>query len=467
MGGLGNASFSTKKLTACLIGALTMFVTACSSEDLGQDVTNQEWSDHTIWQILESQHPESIELKNYIRANASTTDPDVATYVGLVQTYGPEAVRDPVNGYRLMTMACEAGHARGCRGIARPVLMNAPSYEALVQAAEMLGESCRNGIGLSCQDLALFHAQTDFPISDHKLAVQYTELSCKSQLEDHCSFSAFGLVTVDLSLARSMLTDNCNAGSDRGCYLLARANSDKELGDLDLEFALQMFDSQCQKGLVDACNGLFYQLRLTERPERLYSDSEMTTRKACAEGETDLCVHLAAYYSSDSISEPELAYKITEMECETGVGELCFWQAEKLADGIGTIANKPRAAAIFQTLCDEGDTHACQYAVLTDPNSDTLSKAAQEAKTCELGDPQSCRMAAWSYATGDKVDANRDLAEQFFVRGCDGGIAISCYDLAELYDFARWGFEENKPMAQLFYRRACEDGMDYGCKMLQ
>jgi hypothetical protein len=82
---------------------------------------------------------------------------------------------------------------------------------------------------------------------------------------------------------------------------------------------------------------------------------------------------------------------------------------------------------------------------------------------CTAGDPGSCVNLGMIRARGlggEPVDAI--AAAELFKKGCDGGVAIGCFDLALAYDAGR-GVTVDKGHADTLYERACEAGEPRGC----
>jgi TPR repeat protein len=88
-------------------------------------------------------------------------------------------------------------------------------------------------------------------------------------------------------------------------------------------------------------------------------------------------------------------------------------------------------------------------------------------RACELGDGQACRSIGWWHVMGEQGRA-RDIkrATAHFEAGCAKGEPTSCLDLASLYDWAEFGFPENKTAARDYYKRACDLEFEMGCQHL-
>ena len=83
-----------------------------------------------------------------------------------------------------------------------------------------------------------------------------------------------------------------------------------------------------------------------------------------------------------------------------------------------------------------------------------------------MGYAKSCHNAAVVYYKGDfGLAADPAKATSFFKRGCDGGLADSCYSAGLAYDEGL-GAPLNRDQAEKFYIKSCELGYDDACNNL-
>ncbi len=440
---------------------------ACSNDDYAADVTQQEWENRSTLDILDRQAPKQNAFDFYIRANQFSEDPDTAAYIGLVQLSGPASVRDEENGAKRLGYACEAGQMRACRTIARGNILSS-NIAHRERAAEMLDESCRAGIGLACQDLALVFGHNPTSPQNRLRAIDYAERSCSEPSEDHCSYSAFALRYVAPQKSRAMLEGICRQDIEIGCHHLAKYLTEDQVGETDLPLAVKLFEANCLTGYPNSCDFLFYTLSVNDMKTSDLVNAEATAQKLCEEGSVSMCLRMSGYYAARStMAKPAAGFRMTKRGCELGDNDMCRWLGDYYARGHGTAPDKAKAIAVLKKLCDAGDEHSCRMSVELGDGFATMTKAAKNEAMCKQGDIQSCRVAAWDYAVGKDVEQDLDRAKGLFLFGCDKGLAISCIDLGSLYDYAKFGMPEDKMQAKSLYEKACNLGDEMGCDLLQ
>lgn len=457
-----NKVLRTALLCWSLIGMGTLI--ACSASGYAGDVTETEWNNRTIWQILDRQDPAPADLQHYIDENQFSENRRTAAYVALVQLFGPAHVRNVEQGATQLAHACDKGEPRACRPIGRQAITSTnPQYRA--QGADMLDAACSAGILMACQDLAVTLAQGyRLPFNGDR-AVIYAEKSCRAPLEEHCVYSAASVQYIKTEFARAIFEESCKSGTLIGCQKLAKFHLDETIDQLDVPLSLSLLDSNCSTGYAESCESLFYHLSVQEDQTQRYVESEAIAQGLCHEGQEHMCTRMASYYSDEVMQKPKLSFEMSKRGCELGEEHACKWLGQKYLAGNGTPKDLAKAKAVFDAFCASGDKGSCHVAAQALEGTETLSPTERSATQCESGYADACRNAAWAYATGKDVQKDLARAVTLFETGCDKGLAISCIDLASLYDYAQFDMPEDKPRAQILYGKACRLGEQQGCRL--
>ncbi|MBL0218771.1 MAG: sel1 repeat family protein [Myxococcales bacterium] len=107
------------------------------------------------------------------------------------------------------------------------------------------------------------------------------------------------------------------------------------------------------------------------------------------------------------------------------------------------------------------------------PRREGLGVAKDEAKSvvlyqraCDADEALSCVNLAMMYETGrDGLAKDEPRARTLYERGCTGGNAPGCTNLAVMYGQGRGGARDEAHAVE-FYRKACAGGDDLGCQNL-
>ena len=95
-------------------------------------------------------------------------------------------------------------------------------------------------------------------------------------------------------------------------------------------------------------------------------------------------------------------------------------------------------------------------------NAKTDLSLEQLAQACDGGDALSCFNLGVMYYKGDRVEQNKVLAVQLFRKACDGGGASGCFNLGNMY-YKGDGVRQDKARAEELYSKACDGGGASGC----
>jgi len=188
---------------------------------------------------------------------------------------------------------------------------------------------------------------------------------------------------------------------------------------------------------------------------------------ACDEGIVVACVDLAGRAERGDGVKKDLARAtaLFTKACDGGHAESCRWVAKHHeATGAGKATTE-----FLEKACTEGDDAACVRAgraLFAGSPDERKRSAAAFARACERGHAPSCTGQGIFWSTTG-VDATHDMkrdetARTYFDKGCKGGDAQGCVNLAFLLEKGRGGFPD-KDGADALYQKACEQKNAHGC----
>jgi hypothetical protein len=155
--------------------------------------------------------------------------------------------------------------------------------------------------------------------------------------------------------------------------------------------------------------------------------------------------------------------------CRDGIAAGCFRQARTLWYR-NRETDRDRALGLYQNACVAGSAEACAEEGLRFFKDKT--DRAQEAvvalqRSCDLGSGAGCTHLAFLYATGSGSLVKKDdrRATPLYVKGCDLGDALGCYNAGLMSEEGR-GVARDISRAAARYDEACEMGSATGCTNL-
>jgi hypothetical protein len=155
--------------------------------------------------------------------------------------------------------------------------------------------------------------------------------------------------------------------------------------------------------------------------------------------------------------------------CHDGIAAGCFRQARTLWYR-NRETDRDRALGLYQNACVGGSAEACAEEGLR--LFKDKADRAQEAfvalqRSCNLGSGAGCTHLAFLYATGSGSLVKKDdhRATPLYVKGCDLGDALGCYNAGLMSDEGR-GVARDVSRAAARYDEACEMGSTAACTNL-
>jgi TPR repeat protein len=155
--------------------------------------------------------------------------------------------------------------------------------------------------------------------------------------------------------------------------------------------------------------------------------------------------------------------------CRAGVAAGCFRPARSVWSRTRE-GDRDRAFGLYQNACVTGSAEACAEEGLRFFKEKV--DRAQEAvvalqRSCDIGSGAGCTHLAFLYATGSGALVKKDdrRATPLYVKGCDLGDALGCYNAGLMSDEGR-GVARDHSRAAARYEEACEMGSSAACTNL-
>jgi uncharacterized protein len=155
--------------------------------------------------------------------------------------------------------------------------------------------------------------------------------------------------------------------------------------------------------------------------------------------------------------------------CRDGLAAGCFRQGRTLWSR-NREDDRERALRLYQNACVTGFAEACAEEGLR-LFKDKLDRS-QEAvvalqRSCDLGSGAGCTHLAFLHAAGTESLVKKDdrRAASLYVKGCDLGDALGCYNAGLMSDEGR-GVARDHSRAAARYEEACEMGSSTACTNL-
>ena len=145
-----------------------------------------------------------------------------------------------------------------------------------------------------------------------------------------------------------------------------------------------------------------------------------------------------------------------ERGCALGHGRSCVWLGHEVERGVHAERDVVRAASLLEKGCTLGEASGCRDAadmletgrkarpeMLNPPppppvpkphscRATVLRAIALYERACEIGERDSCFIAARLLAAGEGIAPDRDKALALFAQMCDDGMALACTRAAAL-----------------------------------
>jgi hypothetical protein len=364
----------------------------------------------------------------------------------------------PVDGIAFFANACRRGLATGC--FRQGVLTAAGAGGSGLfddSTEELYDRACKLGSGGGCRELAQLSKDPARAADRRRLLERSCALHHASGCVDLGSLYALGRdgVARDDARAAPLYIKACDGGEPAGCFNAGVMAEHGRGVATDLAAAVAAYEEGCRGGSSEACTSL----------GALYYD----------EG------HSVA-------ASPERAATYYDRGCSgsswsASVADACVNLGVLYRDGKGVRQDAHRAVELFTAACGRApsspeDTHtapvaahACsllgaQLAHGSGVVADWQRAIELSKKGCDGGDAFGCVNLASAYLNGEGVAQNDDRALSYFRRACEVGHAESCFEAGLLVAQGHGARLGDPRAAAAWYQRACDGGSGEGCASL-
>jgi TPR repeat protein len=281
------------------------------------------------------------------------------------------------------------------------------------KAAAVWEDRCARRDAAACASLAALHLRggTGTGAIDKVKAVVAYERGCDAGDAGACNRAAAAWGSKDRSKTDRLRQQACALGSGDGCLNAAgllRERGDAEAGRADalLTRAKEIFGKACAAGDPDGCYGMAGAVRRDdeEQAQRYFREAAKIWQPRCDAGDLPACHRLGIAYGEES----------------------------------GVPFDENRARQLLDGACAKGHLPSCTELAhmfrATDAKDDDPRAAELFARSCQAGleDRLPCREAAFMFAEGEGVAADKRRALPLLENGCNLGDEWCCFKLGSL-----------------------------------
>ncbi len=287
-------------------------------------------------------------------------------------------------------------------------------------------------------------------------------------------------------------TAACARGEKGACVRQARVHEHGIGVPRDRRRAAQMLDPLCQSGDLEACARLANLYTYAADFPDGYPRGLALSASTCDAGSARACeglgwmFRMGAYGAVKDLSRSrELATRAAELHragCDRGDLPECVAYAYTFEvgerDNVHGQVDVPRAAALYERLCNGGSAEACSSLANLVKFGRKKSGAAGEPwiippdraralkleqKGCDGGSPGACHWLAGSYWQGDDVPRDVARALRLDESACASWFELACRGLAERFETGAL-VDKDPARARALYELSCGLGGSPSCK---
>jgi TonB family protein len=168
--------------------------------------------------------------------------------------------------------------------------------------------------------------------------------------------------------------------------------------------------------------------------------------------------------------DPPRAAALLQRACDDGDTRGCVDLADMLGSGGGIDRDEARAAALYRRGCDAGVGASCDKggAMYLDGRGvtrDVALAASMLQRACDRGSGEGCNRLGVIYARGVAVNKDEARAVALYDKACAQAIGIACVNLGIAYQNGR-GALKDPARARAAYAKGCDAGYNWGCNDL-
>jgi TPR repeat protein len=331
--------------------------------------------------------------------------------------------RQIVDGF---TRACELGDTDGCFSLAEALDAHLSEQRAPLESARLVSTACIYGNSTACARLAsLYRSGTDLPRDPQAAGVLLSNLRA---LGDKTAMVELALAESDVKVGNAKLRALCEQSTYQACAELGfRAKTGVGFEHADAAAGHQLVEKACAHRIHWACHSAGHGLAHGAGTAPDPGAAADRFARACAQGVSEACVDYADLFLEERVTE--------------NVGGL-------------------PPVAVLENACDVGQSIACERlgriharGLLGRPVDSSKARAAYQKPCVTFKKAPDCATLARQYRDGSDLPKQLDLAEKYFVQGCELGDSRACDEGGAL----QWQRGARSQALEL-YRTGCERG---------
>jgi uncharacterized protein len=255
-----------------------------------------------------------------------------------------------------------------------------------------------------------------------------------------------------------------------------------EIGPQDLSTGLALLERTCERGDYLACHELATLYARGERVERDLARAEALYTRMCEIDYSISCLQLGHLHSIEHAEHPkDVGKALTSylQACDAGASAGCMAAGRLLLLDTAS-RDEPRARALFETACEDGQISACSELahMLERGQGGPLDHARARVlyqRSCDAGARYECIALAHSYLDADAGHGAPDQGEAILDKLCREATladpdaitigAFACHDLGQHFS-GRDLVRQDLDQARAAFERGCELGYDRSCATL-
>lgn len=227
-----------------------------------------------------------------------------------------------------------------------------------------------------------------------------------------------------------------------------------------------LYKEACAAGWQPGCDATEWTDGTTARSE----DARGYFQPLCESGDTVACMAVAWTLTQAPLGTPSAEGEYPDRgvthfrkACDRKNMRACYELGRLTWEGIGTLRDRQRAAAMFTKACDANVVVACRHsgdllAAGEFVKGDLPAAAVAYQKGCDFGDLMSCDLLGGMYRAGKGVEKDPVKAVELFDRACKRGEASGCRNMA--LNYVAKGDLKNTVH---YYGRGCRAGDGTAC----
>ena len=312
---------------------------------------------------------------------------------------------------------------------------------------------------------------------EYEKAVEFYQRLCELDFSKGCGRLGWAYqegegIESNLSKAERFLKKGCDLNDGRACNNLGVMHEKKMAETPSIRMANTLYQKSCDLEDIYGCYNIGYNLIEGLGTEFDLEKGMEMYRRGCEFGDPDQCESVADYYDDQQDFALAFGFYAKACDLESGYGCNRVGWAYDYGEGVNqdiTLANQ-----FYEKSCNLDFGWGCNNLARGFMHWDEIDtnlkrdykRGLELFKTaCELGAAMGCNGAGYIYDSALGVAQDYELANHFFVTGCDvldDPVSSACYNLAKNYEEGN-GVKKSRKQARAYYRKACDLGEEDAC----